>query len=384
MTSTPLAELRSRRLFALGLRGTDATSPVELVRRGVAVQAQEYLPAQWGLAQRLVPEVRPTAGGTAALLDGGEILRTHVLRPTWHVVDPADARWLLELSAERVHRLMAAYDRRHGIEGARAASALDTMAEAVAGGRHRTRAELAEALQADGWMTTGGAIGFLLMHAELERVLISGASSGKQRTYAAFDERVPPSPPRPRDEALAELAERYLLTRSPASTRDLSAWSGFGLRDVRAALLAAAERTGGRIERFGDDPAEELWHDASVSAAWRARGAARATADDDPERVDLLQAYDEFIMGYAAPRAYLQPPGRTDSIAPEFPLHALMAGGVMFGRWAPLVKERSAVVRLEPWRRMSRAEHASFEAGAAEIERFLGVPVTVDVAAVVE
>lgn len=384
MTGPALAELRSRRIFALGLRGTDAPSPAALVRRGLAVQAQEYLPAQWGLAQRLDPSARPTALDTGAQLDRGETLRTHVLRPTWHFVDPSDARWLLELSGERVHRLMAAYDRRHGIEGARAVAALDTMAAAVADGHHRTRAELAEALQADGWVTTGGAIGFLLMHAELERVLISGASAGKQRTWAAFDERVPAAPPRPRDEALAELAERYLRTRSPASERDLSAWSGFGLRDVRAALAAAAERTGGRIERFGDEPGEQLWHDASVSAAWTARDATRIERDDDPHRVDLLQAYDEYVMGYAVPRAYLLPPGRTDSVAPEFPLHALVIGGVLCGRWAPIVSGRSAVVRILPWRAFTRAESASLDTGIAAIERFLGVPVTVDRRPVVE
>ena len=44
----------------------------------------------------------------------GRILRTHVLRPTWHFVLPADIRWMLALTAPRVRAAMASYDRKLG------------------------------------------------------------------------------------------------------------------------------------------------------------------------------------------------------------------------------------------------------------------------------
>ncbi|UOE43580.1 winged helix DNA-binding domain-containing protein [Agromyces larvae] len=415
-----LAELRSRRLFAQRLRGAggaarpgaagpgatgrragkdrpDAAdaSPADLVRDALAVQSQEYLPAQWGLAQRLPTANRPDRAAVAALIDDGAILRTHVLRPTWHFVHPADARWLVGLSAERVHRQNGTMYRRGGIEGPLLATGLDVIAGEVAGG-HRTRVELQTALARAGIDLSGPDLAHLIMYAELERVIISGPSVGAQRTYAAFDERVPPSRERDRAEALAELAERYLLTRSPASARDLATWSGFTLADARQALADAADRTGDRITRFGGTDgaapgsagsagsggsADELWHDASVSAAWAARatGAGAPEPADDPSRVDLLQAYDEYVMGYAAPRAFLQPPGAAATIFSEFPLHALMIGGVMCGRWAPTVQGRRARVRIVPWRRLSRAELRSRDAAIAEVEAFLGVPVAVEV-----
>lgn len=369
------AELRDRRLFAQRLREPVAATPAELVRRAVAVQAQEYLPAQWGLAQRIPAAQRPDAAAVAGMIDRGEVLRTHVLRPTWHFVAPEDARWLLELSAERVHRINRVYARRTGVEGAEAVAGTEVIARAVAEG-HRTRGELAAALAAAGRPLTGVGLGLLVMYAELERVVISGESAGKQRTYAAFDERVPAAPPRARDDALAELATRYLVSRGPASPRDLAAWSGFTLGDARAALVTASERTGGRVALLDED--DELWHDAAESADWEARGAAAA----DGDHVDLLQAYDEYIMGHAAPRAYLQPPGREKPVMPEFPLHAMLAGGVMVGRWAPTLQGARASVRIVPWRRMSRAERSSRDAGIAEVEAFLGVPVTVEVEAV--
>ncbi|WP_168209132.1 winged helix DNA-binding domain-containing protein [Agromyces intestinalis] len=368
-----------------GAAGADA-SPADLVRDALAVQSQEYLPAQWGLAQRLPLAGRPGRAEIAAQIDDGVILRTHVLRPTWHFVHPDDARWLVGLSAERVHRQNGTMYRRGGIEGRLLATGLDVVAREVAGG-HRTRVEVQTALAHAGVELSGPSLAHLIMYAELERVIISGASVGAQRTYAAFDERVPSGPERDRADALAELAERYLLTRSPASARDLATWSGFTLGDARQALADAADRTGGRIAPLASDAtgdtggagatggADELWHDASVSAAWAARPPDAATSDDDPSRVDLLQAYDEYIMGYATPRPHLQPDGIDAAIIAEFPLHAMMVGGVMCGRWAPTVQGRRATVRLVPWRHMSPAEARSRDVAIAQVEAFLGVPV---------
>ncbi|WP_448002254.1 winged helix DNA-binding domain-containing protein [Agromyces bauzanensis] len=363
-----LDTLRSLRLRAQGLRAPIDASAPEVVRRFVAVQAQEFLPSQWGLAMRVPEDRRPDAAAVATAIDAGHILRTHVLRPTWHYVHPADARWLMELSSERVHRQNGLYYRRTGVEGDVAARGLDVLAETLTGG-HRTRAELASALETAGTPFTGLAFTYLLMLAELERVAISGANVGRQRTYAAFDERVPPSPPRPRDEALAELAARFVASRGPATDRDFAAWSGFTLTDARRALADAAHLGGGgRLETVDVDGTPHHFDAASD----------RSMTDAPGPVVDLLQAYDEYIMGYAAPRDYLFPPGRSLSTVPEFPMHAVVSDGVLAGRWAPVVDERRATVKLAPWRTFSRAEERSFAASVADLERFLGVPVTVD------
>lgn len=372
VVTVDLATLRELRLGVQGLRAPFDASASEVVRRFVAVQAQEFLPAQWGLAARVPVEQRPDAASVAAALDRGEILRTHVLRPTWHFLHPADARWVMELSAERVHRQNGMYYRRVGMEGETAALGLDLVAASLAGG-HRTRAELTAALEAGGLPLKGLAFTYLLMLAELERIAISGANAGKQRTYAAFDERVPSSATKPRAEALAELAARYLAARGPATDRDFAAWSGFTLGDTRQAFADAADAVGangGRIETVDVDGTTH-WMDASTLADSSAR-------HRDPGVVDLLQAYDEYIMGYAAPRTYLQSPERSTPETAEFPMHALMIDGVMCGRWAPVVNAKRAAVRIVPWRMFSPTEEHALEASVAEVERFLGVPVGIE------
>lgn len=37
-----------------------------------------------------------------AALNRGDILRTHLLRPTWHFVSSKDLRWMLSLTADRI------------------------------------------------------------------------------------------------------------------------------------------------------------------------------------------------------------------------------------------------------------------------------------------
>jgi len=373
-----LAELRTLRLRVQGLRAPFDASGPEVVRRFAAVQAQEFLPAQWGLAARVPDDRRPDAASLAAALDDGEILRTHVLRPTWHFLHPDDARWIMEVSAERVYGASRTYIRRSGLEDETGARGLAIVAASLEGG-HRTRAELSAALEAAGLPVTGLAFTYLLMLAELERVAISGANAGRQRTYAAFDERVPPSAPRPRGEALAELAARFIASRGPVTERDFAAWSGFTLGDARRAFADAADPRGlggGRIESLEVDGAVHVVDGASLASLQPAETVSDA-AKHEPV-VDLLQAYDEYIMGYAPPRSYLQPPGRSDPVHPEFPLHALLIDGVMAGRWAPVVEAKRARVRIVPWREFTRAEERSLAASVAEVERFLGLPVTVE------
>lgn len=126
----------------------------------------------------------------------GTILRTHILRPTWHFVHRDDLGWLMALSADRLHQGNKGMYRQTGIDDDSAAKSGRILAAAVADGAHKTREELAEVLGQSGF--PGKGLGFIyhLMHAEISGVLVSGspvrsAGGALKQTYALFDERYP-------------------------------------------------------------------------------------------------------------------------------------------------------------------------------------------------
>lgn len=239
----PAAGIPLRRMHAQRLAGTPLGAPEDVVGWLGCVQSQDYGPAKWSVGER-------AHGATDAALDAvfnaGGILRTHVLRPTWHFVLPADIRWIQALTAPRVHAQNAYYYRQSGLEDAGVHETCTRLiTDALRGGRQRTRRELEAVLHAGGVPVKGLGTAYVLMRAELDCVVCSGALRGRQHTYALFGERVPDTPPRSRDEALGELALRYFASRGPATAKDMRFWSSLTLADIQRGI----EIAGPRLER---------------------------------------------------------------------------------------------------------------------------------------
>ena len=220
-----LATVR-RRVREQRLTGEPFDSPAAVVGFLGAMQAQEFAEAKWSISER--------AGGLTETevddaFDRGEILRTHVLRPTWHFVTPADIRWLLALSAPRVHAGNRSRYRDLGLGEDVLARSHEVIAQELADGDPRTRRELGATLAAAGVDTEGQRLAHTMMHAELEQLVVSGPRRGKQHTYLLFEQRVPPATGPAGDEALVELALRFFRSHGPATVRDFCWWSGLRL-----------------------------------------------------------------------------------------------------------------------------------------------------------
>lgn len=331
------AELVRRRLRTVGLGGPlDAATPAEVVGWFGAVQSQDYHPAKWSVGQRLAGAV--TDAGLDRAFAAGELLRTHVLRPTWHFVTPGDIRWLLALTAPRVHALNAYYYRQSELDEPLLRRSADLIAAAVAGGRHLTRAEIAAELARHGIAAERFRLGYILIFAELEQVVCSGPLHGKQHTYALLDERAPAAAPLDRDEALARLVRRFFTSHGPATAKDLSWWSSLTLADIATGLAAAG------------DALESL--DVDGVTYWSAAGAADAAVDETA--VHLLQPYDEYLVGYSESKRLLDLGGvvagtRLDSA----PNGVLLLGTQVAGRWKRTLKAGEVVLDIglyEPFR----------------------------------
>ncbi|KRE59202.1 hypothetical protein ASG92_04980 [Arthrobacter sp. Soil736] len=364
------------RLGSQQLRAPAAASADDALKNLLAVQAQEFPYARWSLAQR-------TEGATAddveeAVADG-KILRTHILRPTWHFVHRDDLPWLRVLSAPRLHQANAGTYRRTGIDSEVAAKSAAVLAAAVADGAHRTREQLATELQRAGFAARGLGLAYLIMHAEISGVLASGvpvrsAGGALRQTYADFDERAQamPSgvPALSKEESLAALAVRYFRSRGPATVRDCADWSGLTMADVRLGLALGLEADPAALETSTIDGATFYFQAPDDQLPGR-----------PSPRIDLVQCYDEYIMGYSVSRHYF---GGT---APTFPLHdapmhVVLLNGRMAGSWRHwLVRTGSTGPRCQLDVRLSAAFSGSDEAMDQALDRsvarygdFLGVP----------
>jgi hypothetical protein len=344
-------ELATRRLAHQRLIGRPHARPEDVVAGLVAVQSQDHPGALWAVGQR-------TRGADAAAVqaafDQGRILRTHVLRPTWHYVSPADLRWLLALTGPRVHAVNAYVYNLTGLDAAGARRSARRIAALLAGGRHLTREELGRALGPRGRPLTGLKLAATVMRAELDALICSGPMRGKQHTYALVDERVAPTPAIERDEALARLAARYVAGHGPAGEHDLAWWSGLTLADSRRAL----EASGLRRATFD-------------GRAYWAAPARRVAGGADGPVVHLLPNYDELLIAFKDRSAMIDP--RVTPKTSVLSAHFVVVDGRLVGGWRRTLGSREVVVHAVLLRALDRAERAGLATAAARYGASLGL-----------
>lgn len=335
------------------LTGTPLPSPVAVVRRLGAVQAQDYPGAKWAVGMR-------TRDATDADVEGaverGEILRTHVLRPTWHFVAREDIRWMLKLTGPRIAAVMNRYSDTLGMTPALFRRSRAVIEKALGGGTHLRRSELAEALRAARIDTATERLTRHIMRAEIDGVICSGACRGKHQTYALMDERAPQSPEIERDDALSRLALLYFRGRGPATVHDFSWWSGLSVGDAKRAIdIRGASLTPITVGE------RKMWFVERDSVAPDPTGTAH-----------LLPNYDEYFIGHRDRSAIGRRlkgvhlvTGGDASVT-----HVVIVAGELVGGWrrVPPGAGTAAAVKLAV--RVTRAERALIEQQRARFEAF--------------
>ena len=254
------------------------------VARLTAVQAQEF---SMGLLAAGLRTPGATAASVETALSSG-VVRTHVMRPTWHLVAVEDLRWLMRLTADRVAQAAGTMFRSLGLTPEVRAQSRNLVEKALKDGP-RTRDEVMVTVAEGGLPVDGLRPVHYLMDAELALVVCNGPRKGKTITYDLVDRRIPPTSEVPRDEALARLAGRYLRGHGPATDRDLSWWSGLGLTEVRRGL--EGNRSWLATARPGD---AEVWFDPEGKLAGL-------------EGFGWLPAFDEALVAFADRTAILDP-----------------------------------------------------------------------------
>lgn len=325
--------------------------PEEVVRWLGAVQAQDYPGAKWGVGLRI-------SSGTDAIVeracDEGRILRTHVMRPTWHFVDPSDIKWMLALTHQRI-RARSAYMRRQvKLDQETFTRSNRVIADALVGRSYLTRAELGQHLAKAGVPAKGVKLTYVVMEAELDAVICSGPRRGKQFTYALLKERAPRARELERPSALAELARRYFVSHGPATVKDFVWWSG----------LAVAEANAG-IEAAGNALVSEGYEGKRHWSAAKEERAAQSP------RALLLPTFDEMFVGYASFDVMRRGGhGKRWAFIHSSPL---VLDGKVIGSWKRRFEKKRLVIDVALYSRLRGGGAEPVEAAAENYSKFVGM-----------
>ena len=344
-----LERLQNQKLSSTGFK-----KPVDVVRWLGAVQAQDYNAAKWALALRMD---QATDAVIEKAFNEGQIIRTHVMRPTWHFVAPDDIRWMLELTAPRVNSRCGPNYRKYELDASTFKRVNNVLTKALQGGKHLTRSALKGELNKAGVASDDTVrLAHILLRAELDGVVCSGPRIGKQFTYALLDERVPAAGALNRDEALAELTRRYFTSHGPATLQDFVWWSGLTAADARhgVALIHRDIR-----EAVVDE--KVYWSSRSGSTAKRS----------SKRLAHLLPAYDEYFVAYKDRHIGVDQPSVTTwgLLGPT-----VIVDGVVVGTWKSTIDKNLVKIALMPARVLKKPETLPITRAAEQYASFLGLP----------
>ena len=359
--------LAAARVANVLLGAVAAPDPLSVVDRLLCVQAQEHAFSRWSVAQRTQ---RPDEAAVLAAMADGDIVRTHILRPTWHYVRGDDLRWLQALTGPRVRSLSAAWYRNHGADDAFFLATRKVVEAELADGRCRTRDELRRAFVAAGIDVSGQRIAAALFDLELQAVICSGPVRDRHHTYTLVDELLKPSPALAHDEGVALLVGRYLQGHGPALLKDLRWWSTLTLKDLRRGV----EDLGAAVASATIGGAEYLW----LADQQHSGG----DSGQDAREFRLLQVFDELFVGYSESRGLVDPDGEFGSVLPlgfSKMMHVVLEGDRLAGRWRS-DKRRGATrgshaleITVELTRPLSPTDVRALERAAAAYGAFVGM-----------
>jgi len=312
-------EISAFRLQNQQISSTKFQKVQDLISWMCAMQAQDYGMVKWAIGTRL-PEITETIVNEA--FRKGEIIRTHLLRPTWHIVSSKDIHWILGLTAPHIKPLLRSRHRNLELSESLINRSKTIIEKSLGGGKHLTRDEIMQHLQNDGISTEGQRAAHLMLICELDGMVCSGNPADKKQTYTLLEEWVPKTKSLNREESLAELTIRYFTSHGPATIQDFIWWSGLPVRDAKNGLEMVKSN-------FISAKMDELiyWFSPSNQASQIKNTAAY-----------LLPAYDEFIISYR---------DRTDSLLAVDNKKAISENGL----FRPIIVVNGKVVGI--WKRQS-------------------------------
>ncbi|HEY9008247.1 MAG TPA: winged helix DNA-binding domain-containing protein [Ohtaekwangia sp.] len=274
-------ELIALRLANQGLTSAEFNTCADVVSHFGAMQSQDYSMAKWAVGMRMQ---NASDAAIEMSIQAGEIIRTHILRPTWHFVHVNDVRWMMELSAPNVKKATQYVDKQVGLTDDIFKKAWKVIETAMNRDNNLTKEDLTDRLakkkiNAEGLLATQ-----ILIRAELEMRICNGERKDNKVTYTLFDKKVPPSENISRKDALVNLASVYFKSRGPATAKDFAWWSGMSMSDATFGISGL----GSDLKSTSVNGLNYLYFE---------------NAQPPKKKVTaLLPSYDEYMVGYTEGR----------------------------------------------------------------------------------
>lgn len=347
MTREDIARLRAS---AQHIAQADFKTAEDVVRHMLAMQAQDYPGALWAIALR---SQNLTQQDVEQAITDHAIVRTWPMRGTLHFLAAEDARWMVKLLAPRAVASAASRRKALGIDDVVIAKSREIISKALTGGKYLTRNALCDILDQHG-ISTAGQRGIHILHYLAEQTLLCfGPHEGKQPTFVLMDEWLPPTPPKQKDEALAELAVRYFTSHGPASLKDFAGWGFMTVGDARLGLELAKSL----LQRETVD-GTEYWFSPKLTPA--------------PNQTYLLPGFDEFMLGYKDRSASLEEihsqhivPGNNGMF-----ISTLVIDGQVLGTWKRQTRTGSQIITIAPFELLTTAQTQSIEQAVKRYESY--------------
>jgi hypothetical protein len=346
-------ELLHTRLASQQIAATNFKTPKDIVRWMGAMQAQDYGMAKWGIGMRLP---KATNDLVEKALNNGDIIRTHLLRPTWHFVSSEDIYWILELTSAQIKALMKSRDKQLALTDAVYKKSNKVIEKTLSNGKHHTRDVIVHALQKAKIAVNDNRSSHLFMRAELEGIICSGVLQDKKLTYALLEERVSKPKAITREEALAMLAERYFTSHCPATISDFTWWSGLPAKDVKNALEMVKHKL--ISERIGG---ETYWLTDAFARVKKQKTSAY-----------LLPAFDEYLISYKDRSAAIEFDHQPKTFTNNGIFNPIVViNGKVTGSWKRIVVKDQVQITASVFKTHSRSARNLIEKAARLYGKFL-------------
>lgn len=350
MNSTDILGIR---LYNQLLAENRLKEPEEVVSYMGAMQSQASEMAKWGIGNRLEGA---TYQRVTEALDAGRIIRTHILRPTWHFVSAEDIHWMIPLSTPRLKPVFLSYAKMIGIDEAsmprRSVQVINTLEKQG----HLTKQEIDEQLKNEGIEIDERELSIILSQAEIEGIVCNGVAKGIKHTYALLEERVPKTRSFDKEEALATLAYKFFSSHGPATLQDFIWWSGLLITEARSALEMVKEQFVSETLN-----GREFWMKNDIRMPEKGK-----------DSVLLLPPFDEFVVSYKD-RSELIEDEHYGKVMTKNGLFSptIMLNGRIIGSWKKVTKKKMPEVEISFFKKTSQKTERLVQAAIQEYLRFL-------------